>query len=124
MPMSLRARCIIARSKHRAAYSGVEIETQFGPATSRPEQRAKSHHPASGAAASDMLAVQSGDEAGEWLRPEACVAGPKFIPDRSLVPNGPNEISAQWPRSTLPAAAHRSRVALVAKGAAWVVMGT
>jgi hypothetical protein len=37
----LRLRCMIATSKHRAACISVEIETQFGPATSRPEQRAK-----------------------------------------------------------------------------------
>jgi hypothetical protein len=37
--------------EHRAAYSSVKIETQFGPATSRPEQRARNHHPASGDAA-------------------------------------------------------------------------
>jgi hypothetical protein len=122
--MSLRARRIIARSKHRAAYSSVEIETQFGLATSRPEQRAKNHHPASGAAASDTLAVQSGDEAGKRLRPEACAAEAKFSPDPNLVANVPNEICAQWLCSTLLAAPHSSRVALVAKGAAWVVMGT
>jgi hypothetical protein len=66
---SLRARGIIARSKHRAAYSSVEIETQFGPATSHPEQRCR---PASSAAASDVLAVQSGDEAGERSDRRAC----------------------------------------------------
>jgi Arabinose-binding domain of AraC transcription regulator, N-term len=59
-----------ARSNHRAADISVERETQFGPATSRPDQRAKP--PAGlGVAASDTLAVQSG-EAGAWLRPEAC----------------------------------------------------
>jgi hypothetical protein len=41
MSMSLRLRGLIARLKHRAAYTSVEIETQFGPATSRPEQHAK-----------------------------------------------------------------------------------
>jgi len=75
MPMSLRARRIIARTKYRAAYSSVEIEMQFGPATLRPEQRAKkNHHPASGAAASDTLTVQSRGEAGERPRPEARAA--------------------------------------------------
>jgi hypothetical protein len=47
MPMSLRLRCVIARLKHRAAYLSVETETKCGPATSRPEQRAKNHQPAS-----------------------------------------------------------------------------
>jgi hypothetical protein len=41
LSMSLRLRGMIARSKHRAADSSVETETQFGPAMSRPEQRAK-----------------------------------------------------------------------------------
>lgn len=41
MPMSLRARHIIARSKHRAAYFSVETETQFGPTRLRPDQGAK-----------------------------------------------------------------------------------
>src|SRR5450631_4599511 len=41
MPKSLRLRCQIASPIHRAAYLSVEIETQFGPAVSRPEQRAK-----------------------------------------------------------------------------------
>jgi hypothetical protein len=62
---------MIARSKHRAADISVETETQFGPVMSRPEQGAKSHQPAFGVAASDTLAVQSGDEAGERLRPDA-----------------------------------------------------
>ena len=71
MPMNLRLRCMIARSTHRAADISVETETQFGPVTSRPERGAKSHQPAFGVAASDTLAVQSGDEAGERLRPDA-----------------------------------------------------
>ncbi len=41
MSMSLRVRFVIARSKHRTAYICVEIETQFGPTTSRPDQGAK-----------------------------------------------------------------------------------
>jgi hypothetical protein len=41
MSTSLRLRCMIARSKHRGACISVETETQFGPATPRLEQLAK-----------------------------------------------------------------------------------
>ena len=37
MSKSLRPSRIIARSKHGAAYIGVETETQFGPEPERPE---------------------------------------------------------------------------------------
>jgi hypothetical protein len=72
MTMSLRLRCMIARSKHRAADVSVETETQFGPATSPPDQGAKSHQPAFGVVASGTFSVQSGIKAAERLRTEPC----------------------------------------------------
>jgi len=58
MSMSLPPRGMIARPKHRAADVSVEIETQFGPATSRPDNVPKP--PAGlglGVAASDTARV-------------------------------------------------------------------
>ncbi len=75
MSMSLRLRGLIARPERCGAYLSVETETQFGLATSRPEQSAKTtSRPWPWHRHERTRSIQSRGEAGARLRPKACVA--------------------------------------------------